>query len=98
MTTKRGRDYKDIPLKSKKRQKVETDDHIAGHGAGRLAGAIVNADELDWKAVELPDRFEDAEGFFGLEEVEGVDIVRPYGTRRAKFNVVNFHQATWLRL
>ena len=36
-------------------------------------------DELNWSAVTLPDRFEDAEGFFGLEEIEGVEVVRVGG-------------------
>lgn len=36
----------------------------------------VAADSLPWNEVAMPDMFEDAEGFFGLEEVEGVDVVR----------------------
>ena len=39
-------------------------------------GTFVGADELAWKEVELPDRLEDAEGFFGLEEVDEVEVVR----------------------
>lgn len=35
-----------------------------------------NLDALRWKEVSLPDRLEDYEGFFGLEEVENVDVVR----------------------
>lgn len=30
--------------------------------------------------MQLPDMFEDAEGFFGLEEVEGIDVVRDRDT------------------
>lgn len=36
----------------------------------------VAADSLPWNEVAMPDMFEDAEGFFGLEEVDGVDVVR----------------------
>ena len=36
----------------------------------------VSIEELRWSAVPLPDRFEDAEGFFGLEEIEGVEVIR----------------------
>lgn len=36
----------------------------------------VAADSLKWKSVEIPEMFDDAEGFFGLEEVTGVDVVR----------------------
>jgi len=36
----------------------------------------VSIEQLAWKEVSLPDRLEDAEGFFGLEEIEDVEIVR----------------------
>jgi hypothetical protein len=36
----------------------------------------VAIDKLQWKTVDVPEMFDDAEGFYGLEEVEGVDIVR----------------------
>lgn len=39
-------------------------------------GRPVSIDELKWSVVTLPDRFEDAEGFFGLEEIEGVEVLR----------------------
>lgn len=35
----------------------------------------------------MPDRLEDAEGFFGLEEIDGVDVVRPNGTGEIQFKV-----------
>lgn len=38
-----------------------------------------NLDALRWKEVSLPDRLGDYEGFFGLEEVEDVDVVREGG-------------------
>ncbi|KAF2136228.1 uncharacterized protein K452DRAFT_237847 [Aplosporella prunicola CBS 121167] len=33
-------------------------------------------DKLAWKEVEMPDRLDDFEGFFGLEEIDDVDVVR----------------------
>ncbi|KAI1824272.1 ATP-dependent RNA helicase MAK5 [Xylaria intraflava] len=36
----------------------------------------VGIDSLPWSKAKLPDMFNDAEGFYGLEEVEGVDVVR----------------------
>ena len=36
----------------------------------------VRLDELGWKAVPVPDRLEDFEGFYGLEEIEDVSIVK----------------------
>lgn len=36
----------------------------------------VPLDALPWNEVEMPEMFEDAEGFFGLQEAEGVEVVR----------------------
>ncbi|CAN3368122.1 ATP-dependent RNA helicase Mak5p [Diutina catenulata] len=40
----------------------------------RKEGKIVKADNLKWKAVEIPDNFDDFSGCFGLEELEGVSV------------------------
>ncbi|KAK2777562.1 ATP-dependent RNA helicase [Emmonsiellopsis sp. PD_33] len=77
MAKKREREARDPSLKSKKRQRVEVAD-------GGIEQAI-GVEDLDWKEVALPDRLDDAEGFFGLEEIEGVDIVRPTGKGEVKF-------------
>jgi ATP-dependent RNA helicase DDX24/MAK5 len=37
---------------------------------------IVSIDDLAWKKTPLPDRLEDAEGFFGLEEIDDVEVVK----------------------
>lgn len=39
-------------------------------------GPVVRGDALRWKAVTLPDRLDDAEGFYSLEELEDVEVVR----------------------
>ncbi|KAF5854148.1 hypothetical protein GGP41_006886 [Bipolaris sorokiniana] len=36
----------------------------------------VQLNELGWKAVSMPDRLEDTEGFYGLEEIDDVEIVK----------------------
>jgi hypothetical protein len=41
----------------------------------RTKKAKLFADDLEWKEVAMPDRLDDVEGFFGLEEIEGVDVV-----------------------
>lgn len=38
-------------------------------------GTASSTDALQWKEVEMPDVLDDVEGFFGLEEVDGVDVV-----------------------
>ncbi|PGH27795.1 hypothetical protein AJ80_00583 [Polytolypa hystricis UAMH7299] len=65
-------------LKSKKRQRVEgaASTSTSTSTAGSKSSKFVSLGDLDWKAVELPDRWDDAEGFFGLEEIDGVEILR----------------------
>ncbi|PSR76445.1 ATP-dependent RNA helicase MAK5 [Coniella lustricola] len=47
----------------------------ANPAAGQQKRAV-DANRLAWKTVDIPEMFDDAEGFFGLEEVTGVDVVR----------------------
>lgn len=83
MAKKRDRESKGHGAPQKKRQRVEK----VLNDNGVPAGGIVALDDLDWKTVSLPDRLDDAEGFYGLEEIEGVDIVRPQGKGEIKFKV-----------
>ncbi|KAI0907386.1 P-loop containing nucleoside triphosphate hydrolase protein [Ustulina deusta] len=55
--------------------------------ATKKARRAVGLDALSWSKAKLPDMFNDAEGFYGLEEVEGVEIVRGDG------NIVEFRAA-----
>src|ERR1700760_3200895 len=41
-----------------------------------LLSHTVPVDQLEWKAVEVSDKLADYEVFFGLEEVEGVEVVK----------------------
>lgn len=36
----------------------------------------ISIDGLAWQEVAMPDRLEDVEGFMGMEEVDGVDVLR----------------------
>jgi ATP-dependent RNA helicase DDX24/MAK5 len=38
--------------------------------------SIVRGDALRWNPVPLPDRLDDAEGFYNLEEIDDVEVVR----------------------
>ncbi|KAJ5776270.1 uncharacterized protein N7511_001281 [Penicillium nucicola] len=71
MGQKRGHDSKAQALQTKKRKKSTKAD-VSDEGAN----AFVGVEDLNWKEVALPDRMEDAEGFFGLEEIDGVDIIK----------------------
>lgn len=39
-------------------------------------GPAIRGDALPWKTVTLPGRLDDAEGFYSLEEIEDVEVVR----------------------
>jgi len=68
---KRPRPAPKAGQKSKKRQKIELTQK-----AKPATKRAVALDALPWNEVQMPDMFEDAEGFFGLEEVEGIEVVR----------------------
>ncbi|KAH8903435.1 ATP-dependent RNA helicase MAK5 [Coniochaeta sp. PMI_546] len=63
---KRKQGASEAPLKRRKTQQPQ---QIKGKRP-------VAVDKLRWKTVDVPEMFDDAEGFYGLEEVEGVDVVR----------------------
>ncbi|KAF2670281.1 DEAD-domain-containing protein [Microthyrium microscopicum] len=44
----------------------------------------VALDELGWQSVEIPDNLDDYEGFFGLEEVDDVEVIKASG-------LISFH-------
>lgn len=77
-------------ISSKKRRKGSA---VQGPKAGKPKRAIT-ADALPWKTVDIPEMFDDAEGFFGLEEVQGVEVVRDGNT--VKF-VWPLHHRRFLR-
>lgn len=83
MGQKRGRDSKAQAVVSKKRKKASKSSPASDDGWD----GVVGLEELNWKEVALPDRMEDAGGFFGLEEIEGVDVVKPQGGGEVQFKV-----------
>lgn len=59
----------------KKRRKASTTKKAGPKAAAKPKKAL-DANSLPWKTVDIPEMFDDAEGFFGLEEVTGVEVVR----------------------
>lgn len=70
---KRSRPVPSLSQRSKKRQRTENAPAI-------VEKRPVKLDSLPWNEVEMPAMFDDAEGFFGLEEIEGIDVVREGNT------------------
>lgn len=61
---------------------------ISGSGATSAPSSAkikVRGDALKWKAVALPGRLDDAEGFFGLEEIDDVEVVRDESNNHVMF-------------
>lgn len=50
----------------------------------RRSKRSVGLDSLPWSKAKLPEMFDDAEGFYGLEEVDDVEVVRGSG------NIIEF--------
>ena len=70
-------------MKARKRLKSEA------NGTGntkRPSNSVTNIDELQWKEVSLPDHLEDYEGFFGLEEIDHVEVVKDESSGRVFYH------------
>ena len=51
------------------------------------ASEAVKLDALSWKEVTFPERFDDAEGFFGLEEISDVEVIRDKSLGKIEYRV-----------
>jgi hypothetical protein len=88
MGMKRGRESRNLAKKAAKKQRLEENADQNGDG-------IVGLDDLDWQTVQLPDRLGDVGGFFGLEEIDGVDVIRPESSGQIKFKVLCNLKIDW---
>ncbi len=70
---------------SRKRQRVDTEDSVSAQPPLKATSTSLAA--LPWTAVPLPDRFDDAEGFFDLEEIEDVEVVRDAKLGKLEYRV-----------
>ena len=65
---------------SKKRQKLSQ-----GSGQSEQLRPTLKSDQLRWTEAALPDRLEDAEGFFGLEEIDDVEVIKDASGKNVLF-------------
>jgi len=68
-------------MKARKRRKLE-DGKVPRKTE---ATDISRADDLGWKDVSMPDRLDDYEGFFGLQEVGDVDVIKDASSGQVSF-------------
>ncbi|KAK3115692.1 ATP-dependent RNA helicase [Teratosphaeriaceae sp. CCFEE 6253] len=82
--TKRPLPTKVAAMKARKRQRLGVDGSQTSPAA-KPAKTALRANALGWKDVALPDRLEDYEGFFGLEEVDDVEVFKDDSTGTVSF-------------
>ncbi|KAJ4371700.1 ATP-dependent RNA helicase [Didymella sp. IMI 355093] len=86
--------------KAHKRQKLEK----APKPATKKQKRRVQLNDLGWKTVGMPDRLEDTEGFYGLEEIDDVEVVKDattgnitFQTTKTEEQVADDVEAAWKR-
>lgn len=86
-TKKRQLPAKVAAMKARKRQKLDDSTNVAPAKSRREAPSshAVRLDELEWKEVSMPDRMDDYEGFFGLEEIDDVEVVKSADDGKVSF-------------
>ena len=61
----------------------------------KIKAKTVLVDDLAWKEVSVPSRFEDAEGFFGLEEIDNVEVVKDSENGKVNYRVGKIYCITF---
>lgn len=68
----------DIPASmAGNKRALDADPKLASPKRAKKAHVVpvkLRVDDLAWREVAMPDRLDDVEGFFGLEEIDGVDV------------------------
>src|SRR6201999_4114131 len=80
MSRTEKRKARPAPQNSRKRQRLPQQTKSQAY-----SGPAIRGDALKWKTVPLPNRLEDAEGLYGLEEIDDVDVVRDETTNHVMF-------------
>ena len=76
--------YRDLAsFRAKKRQRIDAKNADSEEKPKDVA---ISLDELPWNQVAV-DRLEDAEGFFGLEELSDVDVVKNPSLGKVEYKV-----------
>ena len=59
-----------------------------GNAGGHLKrNGDLSIEQLPWEEVPFPERFDDAEGFFGLEEISDVEVERDESSRQVRYKL-----------
>lgn len=85
---KRALPPKIAAMKARKRQKVDQPtvaERPAKKAKTNNTKKPVRLDNLPWKDVAMPDKMDDYEGFFGLEEIDDVEVLRDESTGKVSY-------------
>lgn len=90
---KRGLPPKVVAMKARKRQKLGQDSSFMNvqnaEREKKSTGQAINLDALKWKPVKMPDRLDDYEGFFGLEEIDDIEVLRNANDRSVSYRTTS---------
>ena len=53
------------------------------------ANSLITYENLQWRDVAVSQRLGDAEGFSGLEEIDGVEVIKDKDRCHVQFRVIN---------
>ena len=86
-TMKRNLPSKVAAMKERKRRKIDgsSEPPPSKTASNAPKKRAVRLDELQWNEVQMPDRINDFEGFFGLEEIDDVEVVKDDATGKVFF-------------
>ncbi|PSK33614.1 ATP-dependent RNA helicase mak5 [Elsinoe australis] len=82
---KRSLPAKVAAMKDRKRIKLGHSVPSEKPKQGKSASKNLRLEDLKWKDIEMPDKLDDYEGFFGLEEIDDVDIIKDEATGMVSF-------------
>ena len=76
-------------MKARKRRKLNGKEHQPSEPETKdkpSQKTILKVEGLPWQSVSMPNHLDDYEGFFGLEELQNVDVVRDPSTGQVTFS------------
>ncbi|KAF4550019.1 ATP-dependent RNA helicase MAK5-like protein [Elsinoe fawcettii] len=88
-TEKRQLPAKVAAMKDRKRRKIDHEPEAPPQVKEKPRSKKVRLENLTWKEVDMPDKLDDYEGFFGLEEIDDVEVVKD-----AASGVISFESKT----
>ena len=81
-----------VKMQARKRQKMSTDHVTSQLSQGTKAPEIVRIENLAWREISPSGQLDNYEGFFGLEEIDDVDVVRDADSGKVSYKLAGSAQ------